>query len=64
MKFSKGKSEVLHRGGNNPMHQYRLGTDWPERNLADKGLVDKKLNMKQQCAIAAKNAGQKPPGLH
>lgn len=52
MKFSKGKCEVLHLGRNNTM--YRLGTEQPESSFADKDLVDKKLNMNKQCAIAAK----------
>ena len=34
----KGKSKVLHMGRNNPVHQYRLGTNQLESNLAEKDL--------------------------
>jgi len=65
MKFSKGKCRVLHLGGtqylgrNNLMHQYRLGADVLESSCAERDLgvlVDDRLTMSQQCALAAKKA--------
>ncbi|KAK4825525.1 hypothetical protein QYF61_000038 [Mycteria americana] len=59
MTFKKGKCKVLHLGRNNPMHQYMLGATQLEGSLAENNLgvlVDTKLNMSQQCALAAKVA--------
>ncbi|CAM5094510.1 unnamed protein product [Eretmochelys imbricata] len=59
MRFNKDKCRVLHSGRKNPMHCYRLGTNWLSGSSAEKDLeitVDKKLDMIQQCALVAKKA--------
>ena len=56
MQFNKETCQILHLGRNNPMHQYMLGAIQLESSMAEKNLgvlVDTRLNMSQQCALAA-----------
>jgi len=59
MTFNKNKCIILHLGWSDARYKYKLGEEWLESSPAESHLgllVDTRLMMTQQCALAAERA--------
>lgn len=59
LQFNKAKHKVLLLGQDIPQHQCRWGDDWFESRPVEKDLgilVDRNLDMRWQCSLAAQKA--------
>lgn len=65
MKFNEVKYNILYLSCTNHKHQYGVGVEWTENSPEEKDqgiLVDKKLDISRQCALADHKAQY--PGLY